>query len=132
MEPALPTKLSEIPQKNIPLKVRVAGRVSSYDVKSATMVLRDEDESVLIDISLCLDPFKSYSWLRETNAPVMVVGYLERVPVSRKTRTKGQLLDSTKDIILRALLVREANDLQFSLWYQAIEERQRLNPASEH
>ena len=46
------------------------------------MILTDEDDSVLIEVSLCVDPFKSSHWLRESRTMVVAMGYLEKTRVS--------------------------------------------------
>lgn len=46
------------------------------------MILSDEDENVLIDVSLCVDPYRSSTWLRECHTLVVAMGYLEQTPVS--------------------------------------------------
>ncbi|KAK7692843.1 hypothetical protein QCA50_004478 [Cerrena zonata] len=132
MEPAIPTRLRDVSTKKLPMKVRVAGRVSSYDVASSTMILSDEDDNVLIDVSLCVDPYVPSTWLREAHTLVVAMGYLEQTPKDvRYLRSDISVSKATKKIIFRALLVREANDLQLSSWYKAIEERQKLTSRAE-
>ena len=53
-------------------------RVLFYDADSATLWLSSEDRCLPIDIKLCLDPKKSFPWLREVGTQVEVIGHLEQ------------------------------------------------------
>ncbi len=52
--------------------------LQSYDPDGNIICIRDGDVSLLVDVSLCLSPFKTYPWLREPNTVVMALGYLEK------------------------------------------------------
>jgi hypothetical protein len=54
-------------------------RLRFYDVANSIISLADEQDSLLVDISLCLSGFRSLPWLREENTPVMAIGYLEKL-----------------------------------------------------
>ena len=50
-----------------------------FDSMKGLVLLRDgeTDDELIVDISLCLSPFKTYPWLQEQNNIVMALGYLE-------------------------------------------------------
>lgn len=87
-----------------------------YDPSSPFISLTNGTHTLLVDVSLCLDPMKSVAWLQEKQALVMAIGHLE----------VGQDPPSMSQVILRALFVQEAADLQLSLWDRAIEERENM------
>lgn len=52
-------------------------RLKFYDAENAFICIADEQDTLLVDISLCLNGFRPFPWLREENATIMVIGYLE-------------------------------------------------------
>ncbi|OBZ66567.1 hypothetical protein A0H81_13466 [Grifola frondosa] len=125
VEHASPVKLSSITTDLVSRKLRIAGRLLAYDFDTTILLLHDGDNGLLVDVSLCLNPYKSMRWLRESNAIVMVFGYLEQssspLPVpalpyhSRATKVNHYL-------VLRAMLAQEAPDLDLVLWNRCLEE----------
>ncbi|KZT27969.1 hypothetical protein NEOLEDRAFT_1059228 [Neolentinus lepideus HHB14362 ss-1] len=79
---ALPTRLSSISNDLHGRKLRVVGRVLSYDSANGCILLEDEKYALVVDVTLCIDPFKEQAWLRDRKEAVMVFGYLERLEVS--------------------------------------------------
>ncbi|KAF8967885.1 hypothetical protein BDZ97DRAFT_1655840 [Flammula alnicola] len=61
-------------------KLRVAGRVLSYDVATGLIVLIDGGHGLLVDVCLSLDG-QSRSWATERLSTIMAIGHLERSTV---------------------------------------------------
>jgi len=122
-DPAVPMRLSVAAlqqSSQLPRKVRVAGRLGHpYNSSSPYIQLTDGKCSLLVDVSLCLEPFKRSPWLIEKQALAMFIGYLERTA----SADNGPL-------VLRALIAQEASDLQLALWDRAIREREDLESTS--
>ncbi|KAF9778173.1 hypothetical protein BJ322DRAFT_1114425 [Thelephora terrestris] len=80
-ESAQLVKVSEVSLELVNKKLRLYGRVYSYDVDTSLIVLCDPDTSlrkgVWVDVTLCLNPKYSAPWKREPMHMVIVVGYLE-------------------------------------------------------
>ena len=51
----------------------------SYDAVTGIMLLSDQDQALLVDVSLCIDV--ETSWARETKGIVMTIGYLQYLDV---------------------------------------------------
>ncbi|TFK44830.1 hypothetical protein BDQ12DRAFT_673649 [Crucibulum laeve] len=77
---ATPTRLCKINASRIGHKIRVAGRVLSYDAESGHIVLLDGDCAVLVDASLCLN-VRSSTWVRERLSKIIAICYVEGSPV---------------------------------------------------
>lgn len=105
-----------------------------YDADKSIIVLADEQDTLLVDISLCLSDLRTFSWLREENALVMVIGYLEKIEELDDVRTLSinafvvacshpccVQTDETPTLILRALLLKEQRGLDLNVWNQAID-----------
>ncbi|TFK54053.1 hypothetical protein OE88DRAFT_1732775 [Heliocybe sulcata] len=75
---ALPTRLLDISDDLIGKKLRVAGRVLSYNSANGCILLVDDKDALVVDVTVCIDPFKKQQWLRDGKEAVMVFGYLER------------------------------------------------------
>ncbi|KDQ57752.1 hypothetical protein JAAARDRAFT_194034 [Jaapia argillacea MUCL 33604] len=139
MDPATPIKLSSIRNGGDALlgrKFRIAGRSLSYDPETQLILLGDRDALVLVDVSLCADPYKGSSWIREDKSIIMAIGYLERSPtpfpipyVPSHTMIPRVSVDAT--LVLRAIIVIEASDLDLGLWNTAIDERNSYEVAGE-
>jgi len=56
-------------------------RFLSYDPSTYLLLLMDPPHGLLVDISLCLDPSQSLSFLNENKGTLMVIGTLERSEV---------------------------------------------------
>jgi hypothetical protein len=156
-DPAVPTKLSSVAKLLDGRKVRIAGRsvfacdvsvartkwlsrMLSYDALTGIMLLSDQDQALLVDVSLCVE--KETCWARESKVVVMVVGYVEKLEVHYsdslcylfhhvfQTTLPIPVLPAyypapviDPSVVLRGLLVSEAANLDLSLWNMAIEER---------
>jgi len=118
MDPAVPMRLSVATSQQptqLPRKVRIAGRLATtYDPSTPFIELTDGKYRLLVDVSLCLEPFKSSPWLIEKQALAMFIGHLEQ-----HDGVDGRF-------VLRALIAQEASDLQLTIWDRAIREREEL------
>lgn len=55
----------------------------AFDVHNQTLLLALQQDSIAVDVSLCIDPEDNPPpFLRDLRTLVMVSGYLEQVPVS--------------------------------------------------
>lgn len=166
IDAAKPTRLANITEELVDQKLRVMGRCAaslypnchsypqvhshsmlSYDPLTALALVYDEDAALLIDVSLCVDPYTSGRWIRERKGFVMVLGYLERSPVCLAFTPpslailKGSFVPQTQlaipdlpayapapnidpTLLLRALIVRPAlRDVDMALWNEAADEQ---------
>ncbi|KIP08282.1 hypothetical protein PHLGIDRAFT_117378 [Phlebiopsis gigantea 11061_1 CR5-6] len=121
-DPARVVRIDALTQDHISQKLRVTGRIRLYDVKNALVCIADEQDTLIVDISLCLSGYHSYPWLHEENAVVMAIGYLERF---NEISTDD---DDTPVFVLRALLIKEQRGLDLAVWNKAIE----LSPTHRH
>lgn len=55
------------------------GSVHAYDAPRETLTLRDGGtaDTLRVDVSLCVSPFRTYPWLEERNTVVVAMGYVE-------------------------------------------------------
>ncbi|EDR08807.1 uncharacterized protein LACBIDRAFT_296251 [Laccaria bicolor S238N-H82] len=83
---ATPTRLCSINESLLGQKLRIAGRVLSYDVLTGLFVLLDNDKAVMVDVSMALDD-KSKLWATERLSTVIVLGHLERTEVKLTSMT---------------------------------------------
>jgi len=134
---AAPTRISSISLSHISRKLRIFGRVSYYDHDASLLILQDPTTSMpvglLVDVSLCLDPFKSLSWTREKMNLLMIIGSLELSPtlLSFKNADQGRiplrpLPKVNENLILRAIVLEECEGLDIKLWdevFKRFEER---------
>nr|VWO95836.1 Structural maintenance of chromosomes protein [Ganoderma boninense] len=87
-------------------------------------MIHDGQDALFVDISLCLDAWKRALWLRESRSVVMALGYLE---LSSKAlplpllHAHAPLVDVNPHLVLRAVIVEEARDLDLALWNRAIQ-----------
>ncbi|KAI6011585.1 hypothetical protein EDC04DRAFT_2764687, partial [Pisolithus marmoratus] len=99
VEHATVVMLDSIREHDVGRKLRVAGRMLTYDPESALVLLHDASSALLVDASLCIDleamhsifnspsersknPNVDHSWVLQRKSYVWVVGYLERADVS--------------------------------------------------
>ncbi|KAF8236511.1 hypothetical protein L208DRAFT_1159475, partial [Tricholoma matsutake] len=80
MDAAVPTRIQSLETNMAGRKLRLAGRLLSYDIATALILLLDKDQAVLVDVSLCVNP--SSSWVRERLGVLMIIGYIETSSVS--------------------------------------------------
>jgi hypothetical protein len=121
-------------------KIRVAGRMLSYEPSTALALLQDHDAALLVDISLCVD--HTSEWPRESGAIVVVVGDLEYMDVCAcivffcKQITKLLEQDTLPipvlplyasppvhidpRVVLRALFVVPKHGLDLHLWHEMV------------
>ncbi|CCM03338.1 uncharacterized protein FIBRA_05467 [Fibroporia radiculosa] len=129
LQTATPITIASVSQEMTSRKVRVAGRVLAHNTEASLLLLADGDAALFVDISLCLSPFKSAPWLQEINTPVLALGYIEESPNPLPLPTLPLHAPSATKVdpylVLKALLVTEAPDLDLAMWNHAIEERRK-------
>lgn len=123
----------------------VACSLLSYDATTGLILIVDEKEAVIVDVSLCVNPWSS-AWARDDWVTVMAIGYLESSLVgfcvvsilkSHNTLIQVQLPiptipgyapapDVNPRLILRAILVTELPEFDQNLWNSSLEEREEL------
>ncbi|CAA7259066.1 unnamed protein product [Cyclocybe aegerita] len=118
------TRLCRITKDLKGQKVRVAGRVLTYDVATGLIILIDEEHALLVDVSLALDS-QSREWVPERLSTIMVIGDLERTddPLTAPPMpTRSPALKMDRRHVLRAILVVPSPDLDLSLWNAVLKE----------
>lgn len=128
MDAAVPTRIQSLETNMAGRKLRLAGRLLSYDIATALILLLDKDQAVLVDVSLCVNP--SSSWVRERLGVLMIIGYIEtssvQVPIPTiPAYAPAPVIDP--QLLFRALRVIQASDLDLDLWNLAIEERAKAD-----
>ncbi|TFK98889.1 hypothetical protein BDV98DRAFT_571914 [Pterulicium gracile] len=128
-DPAYATRLSSVPEYSVGSKVRVAGRILSYDSSNVTILLVDGRIGIRINVSLCLAD-DSHAWLSSKLAQVMIIGHLEQPDVSNMPpRTaKNGLFDVTivQSVVMNAILVNPVPELDIGLWNASLDEMERV------
>ncbi|TRM70018.1 hypothetical protein BD626DRAFT_22128 [Schizophyllum amplum] len=118
-ERATTTTISSISEAHLGRKLRVAGRLLSYDLPTCLGRVCSKEAAVLVDLSLCAGP-----WIRDAlQGCVMVTGYLEALEKGATVPTvAGRFAAPHPDprIVLRALLARATPDLDIGLWDKAV------------
>lgn len=110
-------------------KLRVAGRMLTYDPATALVLLSFSSHGLLVDVSLVIDPDAvlssakwggtldsnvDYNWMHERKAWVWVMGWLERSEQDLRIPEPPPYtspLDVDPMIVLKALNVTPARDL---------------------
>ncbi|KAI0645415.1 hypothetical protein C8Q79DRAFT_1010382 [Trametes meyenii] len=129
IESATTTRLASISPRMLPRKLRVAGQLLHHDVESSTILIHDGEDALLVDVSLCLNAWRSAPWLREPRGIVMALGYLESsdkplpLPV---LSSHAPLVNVNPHLVLRAIVLEEARDLDLALWNRAIVAREAV------
>ncbi|KAF8723910.1 hypothetical protein AX14_009016 [Amanita brunnescens Koide BX004] len=120
---ATPTRIASLGQSMVGSKVRVAGRILSYEPTTGLALLLDGEQGIIIDVSLCID-HNSSSWTRERLSLAMVVGYVETsMEVAIPTipaHAPAPRVDA--GVVVRAVLVTACADLDLDVWKAGIEE----------
>ncbi|KAF9526591.1 hypothetical protein CPB83DRAFT_794417 [Crepidotus variabilis] len=120
-------KLCDINSDLIGRKLRVAGRVLSYDVNTGLIVLVDGKEAVLVDISLALD-FHSKVWATDRLSTIMAIGDLESsdAPLEIPSTASPHVLalKISNQLVLRAILVIPSPNLDLGLWKAVLDEEE--------
>ena len=116
-----------------------------YERDTFMMLLVHDEVAVLVDLSLCLDPFKTTPWLSESKSILTVIGTLEELEVSRRMVSLDGLTDICLkspyqppvlplharpvevdlQLVLRAISVRECPSLDLELWNRAVSLREQ-------
>jgi len=122
-DPAIPTRISSINKVLSSQKLRIAGRLLSYDDKSGLILVMDGHEAVLVDVSLCVGRWSS-DWIREYLSQIMVVGYLDKSVEALPIPTIPKYIPAPvvdPMLVIRALFVVEARELDMDAWNAGIE-----------
>lgn len=127
-DPAARTRICKINESLAGEKLRVAGKVFFYDVVTGFIVLLDKSNGLLVDISGALDG-QSKLWVTERLSIIMVIGHLERSNASTPfsilpTPTNIPSFRLNDDVVLRAILVIPAADLDLDMWNAVLEEEE--------
>jgi len=127
-ESALLLQIRSLDNALIGKKLRIAGRIVSFDSDTLVLLLRDDaNNACLVDASQCIDLSKSLLWLRETSSPVIVLGYLDGnkddFPIpTLPAFAQAPQIDSS--LYLQALLLMPSPDLDLNLWEEVIRLRE--------
>ncbi|KAI6036938.1 hypothetical protein BKA83DRAFT_1135268 [Pisolithus microcarpus] len=131
VEHATVMRLDSITEDHVGRKLRVAGRMLTYDPESAHVLLHDASSALLVDASLCINlevmhsvfdsssdrsknPNVDHSWALQRKSYVWVVGYLERADDQLPIPILPAYLpapDINPSIFMRALIISPAKDL---------------------
>ncbi|KIM40219.1 hypothetical protein M413DRAFT_446386 [Hebeloma cylindrosporum] len=117
-DPAKLRRICSIGKSDEGKKLRVAGRVLSYDVQTGIVVLIDEGHGLYVDIVLSLDG-QSRRWATERLSTIIALGDLERSEMRLGAPVidgKGPALKINEELVLRAILVVPSPDLDLALW----------------
>ncbi|KAF8897065.1 hypothetical protein CPB84DRAFT_1710051 [Gymnopilus junonius] len=118
-------KVADLPEGQ---KVRVAGRVLSYDVESGLIILIEGRHGLLIDSLLSLDN-QSSLWATERLSTVIALGRLEYPTVRLKVPTipsHAHPIKVNENLVLRAILILPAPDLDLKLWNAVLIEEEEI------
>lgn len=69
----------------------VGNRILVYDLDTSTMLLMNDEDAILVDISLCTGHAESKDWLTEKRTIVSVIGYVEREPIRVRQGRHGHV-----------------------------------------
>ncbi|KAF8521277.1 hypothetical protein BU17DRAFT_88223 [Hysterangium stoloniferum] len=105
-------------------KLRVAGKILSYDPSTYLLLIADLSSGLLIDLRLCLDPAQMMPFLHEMKGTLMVLGSLEHVELPLQIPALPKFVDVPavdSRIVIRAILVNEVNDLNLEQWRKGVQ-----------
>ncbi|KAG8967713.1 hypothetical protein FRC03_009406 [Tulasnella sp. 419] len=121
---AKPVRISSISRSLVGAKLRVVGRMLSYNPEACTVLLVHFPHAVLVDISICLDPKAGLYFMQEEQQQLMIMGYLEELPAQMELPALPYYVDSPPEVnsrlILRAILVKEVPDLNLAEWDEGV------------
>ncbi|KIK09148.1 hypothetical protein K443DRAFT_671644 [Laccaria amethystina LaAM-08-1] len=118
---ATPTRVCGINESLLGQKLRIAGRVLSYDVLTGLFVLLDNDKAVMVDVSMAIDD-KSKLWATERLSTVIVLGHLEGTEQDHTVPQLPRRIQIHRHLVIRALLVVPCMDLNLALWNAVVAE----------
>ncbi|KAG6918708.1 hypothetical protein DXG01_012193 [Tephrocybe rancida] len=128
-DPAKVVRIRSVNELLLGKKLRLAGRLLSYDSTTGLILLLEGDQALLVDVSLCVDYWAGH-WVRDRFGMIRVIGYLEAAPEelpipTLPTYAPAPAIDPT--LVIRALVVEQPEtDFDISLWNAAIEENERM------
>ncbi|KAL4074198.1 hypothetical protein V8B97DRAFT_725237 [Scleroderma yunnanense] len=133
-----------ITEDDIGRKLRVAGRMLTYDPESALVLLHDARSALLVDVTLCIDTEALLSlsdapknrdidhrWALERKGYVWVIGHLERVEDQMPIPILPAYLappDIDPSLVMRAVIVAPAKDLNTTQLRAALAEMAEVPP----
>ncbi|KAI0719713.1 hypothetical protein C8Q72DRAFT_863438 [Fomitopsis betulina] len=123
IEPAILCQISSISPEHVSRKLRIVGRLLLYEHDTSMMLLAHGEIAVLVDLSLCLDPFKATPWLKESLSTLMVIGTLEELETPYRPPVlplHARPIEVDLQLALRAIAVRECPQLDLELWNRSI------------
>ncbi|TFK73962.1 hypothetical protein BDN72DRAFT_833943 [Pluteus cervinus] len=123
LESAILKPLVSLDKNLVGTKLRVVGRLLAYDLSTAYALLLDDGIAILVDTTWCLEPRFS-TWVKEPLCTLMVIGYLEASEVELPVPSiPGHAPAPQVDcyLVLRALLVMKAEDLDLTFWKRETE-----------
>jgi len=104
-------------------KVRVVGKLLSYDPTTQVVLLAHQPHGILVDINLCLDASQSLYYLHEKRGTLMVLGTLEHLEFPMKIPTLSRFSEApllNNQLILRAIMVKSTNDINLEQWRRGV------------
>ncbi|KAI0051267.1 hypothetical protein FA95DRAFT_359361 [Auriscalpium vulgare] len=126
IDSAMPTLLSSLDSSLVSRKLRLLGRILSYDKKTGLVLLCNEDRSIVVDVSLCIPPAGTVKWLVDAWSTVTVIGYLEKpwsappVPgLPAYVQHEPQLLHG---LLVHAILVIDSPHVDLKAWNATVAE----------
>ncbi|EPT02644.1 hypothetical protein FOMPIDRAFT_1117929 [Fomitopsis schrenkii] len=122
-EPAALCQIHSISPEHVSRKLRTAGRLLMYEQETSMMLLAHGEIAVLVDLSLCLEPFKATPWLKESHSILTVIGTLEELDSPYRPPVlplHARPVEVDLQLVLRAISVRECPQLDLELWNRAI------------
>jgi len=124
------TPVSNVNDHLIGRKLRLIGRMLSYDSIAALVLIQDQDTALLVDVSLCVDPRTSGKWIRERKSMVFVLGYLERSNtqlIIPNLPSYSLAPNINPSLVIRALLVYPTlPDVDLKLWNEILNEHDEV------
>ncbi|KAH9485022.1 hypothetical protein JR316_0001926 [Psilocybe cubensis] len=136
-ESAARTRICKVDEGMISRKIRVAGRITSYNADTGLAVLLDGKFGLLVDTELALDE-SSGEWATERLCTVMVIGHVERTEQSfaaaaapPRLPAHASTVQIDMKLVLRAILIVRSPDLDLKLWNSVLEEAEKCRGESE-
>jgi len=118
----------ELP-KYVGKKIRIAARLLGYDYSTGLALLANKTHGVLVDPSLCFDPFEQDHWARQLKMPIMVIGQIEETeePLEIPKLTSYTEEPTIKpSLLLKAILLKPEPTLDLRVWEEAVYARQKF------
>ncbi|KAF8976592.1 hypothetical protein BDQ17DRAFT_1551144 [Cyathus striatus] len=93
----------------------------SYDATTGMIVLMEERHGVVVDVSLCVEC--SATWVGERLSKIIVIGHVEDAESPGGIGGDGGgVVEIERGVVVRAVMVVPAAELDLKLWNRVIEE----------